>query len=287
MDMDNIVIAYSLLDPAGRGIAHNIVNIVKCEKDDSGYLDHVEALKEVFLCKNKNMLILGFNVDTIELEMLNSLSGITKYFVVLSRHSAESGKPSLTTHTPGNPWSRNDVGGRPWEIPPSNPVLMWYTLQELRRYSLENSLQGYEVCYEVTHHGPTSISRPITFIELGSSEKEWNDTKAQKIIALASISAIEKTEHLQPNCVITVGFGGTHYAPIFTRRAFEDNECYGHMVPSYVIKELTLDELRLVARKVIELTPGVRRVVVEKMRREIRSVIEEEARARGLDLIRF
>lgn len=287
MAVNKVIVSYSIFDLAGRGIAYNIVNLIGCRKESPRYLGDIEALEEVFLCEDRDVLVLGFNADTIELEMLDRLSSYTRYFVVLSRHSAESGKPSLTTHTPGNPWNRSDVGGKPWEIPPSNPVLMWYILQELRRYSNEYSLQGYDICYEVTHHGPTSISKPITFIELGSSEKEWGDSRAQKVIALASVSAIEKTEHLQPSCIVTVGFGGTHYAPLFTRRAFEKNECYGHMVPNYVIKELALNELRYVTRKIIELTPGVRRVVIEKMRRELRNIIEEETKAWNLEIARI
>ncbi|MEM2511790.1 MAG: D-aminoacyl-tRNA deacylase, partial [Ignisphaera sp.] len=147
-------------------------------------------------------------------------------------------------------------------------------------------LKDYEVCYEVTHHGPTSVSKPITFVELGSNESEWTDSNAHNVVALALLSAIDRTTNEKPNCITTVGFGGTHYAPLFTKRAFEENECYGHMVPNYVIKELSLDELRIVAGKVMDLTPNCQRVVIEKMRKEIRNVIEDEASKRGLEVVR-
>lgn len=287
--MSSIVVAYSIHDTAGVGIAKNIVKLIDCKlvnsiaSIDSNYL---EGLAEMYMCRNRDVVILGFSMDVIELEVLERVSKSTKYMIIVSKHSAKSGKPSLTTHTPGNLWGRNDFGGRPWEIPPSNPILMWYVLKELYRYSSEYFLHGYTVCYEVTHHGPTSLTKPITFVELGSSENEWSDVKAQKVVALATISAINKVEHEEPKCVVTVGFGGTHYAPLFTKRALEENECYGHMVPNYVIKELTLDELSIVTRKVISLTPGCSRVVIEKMRKEVREIIEEEARARSIEVVR-
>lgn len=288
--MSRIVIAYSVNDVAGVGISKNIVELLGCEPVnrildvDLGSLD---GLAKAYACNDLDALVLGFFLDVVDLEVLENLTKISKYMVIVSRHSAKSGKPSLTTHTPGNPWGRNDAGGRPWEIPPSNPVLMWHTLKELNRISAEHVLQGYTVCYEVTHHGPTSITKPITFVELGSSEKEWGNEEAQRVVALATVSAIEKVEHEEPDCVVAVGFGGTHYAPLFTRRAFEENECYGHMVPSYVLKELNLDDLRLVVKKVISLTPGCSRVVVEKMRKEVREIIEEESRVKGLEIVRY
>lgn len=285
--MSIIVISYYVFDPAGRGIANRIAKLIECEHIADFSSLGLESLREALMCKDRNILMLGFELDVIELEVLEKLSNIAKYMVVVSRHSAKSGRPSFTTHTPGNPWGRNDAGGKPWEIPPSNPNLMWYTLKELQRFSVEYALKEYEVCYEVTHHGPTSVTKPITFVELGSSENEWNNSAAHYVVASALLSAIDRTENEKPNCITAVGFGGTHYAPLFTRRAFEENECYGHMVPNYVIKELSLDELRIVAGKVMDLTPGCRRVVVEKMRKEVRSVIEDEASKRGLEVIRY
>lgn len=281
-----IVIAYSIRDLAGTGIARSIVTHLDCK--EGGYAGApLGSLKEVFLCVDRTVYIMGFEKDVVELEELEELSRFAKYYVVVSRHYARAGKPSLTTHPTGNPWGRSDAGGRPWEMTPSNPVLMWLALNELRRYGTESGLNEYDVCYEVTHHGPTSISKPIAFIELGSSENEWRNTKAQNVVALSTIKAIEKAELGNVECVVTVGFGGSHYAPIFTARAFREGECYGHMIPNYVIKELSLDELKFVARRAIELTPGVQRVVIEKMRLEVRKVIEEVAQAKGLEMVRY
>ncbi|MEM1806023.1 MAG: D-aminoacyl-tRNA deacylase [Ignisphaera sp.] len=285
--MDTII-AYYVDDPAGRGIIKYIIDFAKC-LEDSTLNSNTKELKERYICRNDNISLLGFSIDVIYLEVLNNFSS-AEYYVIVSRHSAKSGKPSLTTHTPGNPWGRSDFGGRPWEIPPSNPILMWYIIKGLNKYSIEFGLENkYEVCYEVTHHGPTSINKPVTFVELGSSEKEWTNTNAQEAIAMAILEAIKefRTRRTENECTISVGFGGSHYAPIFTKRAFEENECYGHMIPNYVIKELKLEELKFIARKAIELTPGSKRIVIEKMRKEMREIIEEEADRRNLEIVRY
>lgn len=286
--MTYATIAYYIKDPAGRGIVQHIVEIAKCDAESIQHND-IEELKEKYLCRNYDIVVLGFDIDVINFEILKHYPD-SEFYVVTSRHSARSGKPSLTTHTPGNPWKRNDAGGIPWELPPSNPVLMWYIIRELNKYGERYELLNeYEVCYEVTHHGPTSLTKPITFVELGSSEKEWIDNKAQEVIALATLEAI-KNYRLRRNeieCIVTVGFGGSHYAPIFTRRAFEEKECYGHMIPNYVIRELSLKELEFVSEKAIMFTPGSKRIVIEKMRKELRDVIERKAKYFNLEIIRY
>mgnify|MGYP001136811958 CR=1 FL=1 len=50
--------------------------------------------------------------------------------------------------------------------------------------------EGYEVMYEATHHGPTDIPLPSCFIELGSTEKEWNDRIAARAVAQAVLDAL-------------------------------------------------------------------------------------------------
>ncbi len=54
----------------------------------------------------------------------------------------------------------------------------------------------YEVSYECTHHGP-SLNVPAMFVELGSSEKQWNDSRAAEAVAHAAMEAIAKFEPFQ------------------------------------------------------------------------------------------
>ena len=86
---------------------------------------------------------------------------------------------------------------------------------------------------EVTHHGP-EINKPCCFIEIGSSEKEWQDEKAVKIIAETIKTAIEK---YKPNkeWVSCIAIGGKHYAPSFNKIQLNSNYAISHIIPEYTL----------------------------------------------------
>lgn len=279
------LIAFSINDVAGRGIATSLVDTARCKDILRSAVD--SRIKALYMCSSLKSIVAGFNEDVVFFDFLEEFNDV-KYLVVLSRHSSLTGVPTLTTHVPGNPWSRNDFGGKPWEIPPANPLLMWYFLRELLNQQTKNRLLEFKISYEVTHHGPTSVTKPITFIEIGSSEREWGMANVQRAVALVVIKGIEKmlSGPTEP-CTVSIGFGGPHYAPLFTRRAIEYCECYGHIVPNYVIKELSLEEIKLVAAKTIESTPDVERIVIEKVKSEIRKTIALIAEERGIEVVSY
>lgn len=286
MDEDaEYLIVFSVNDVAGRGIATSIIDMAGCR--DAHHDSRNSKARLLYTCSDIKSIIAGFNEDVIFFDFIEEYRSM-KYFIILSRHSSLTGIPTLTTHAPGNPWGRSDFGGKPWELPPANPILMWYFLRELYNQQVESGLLEFRVGYEVTHHGPTSITRPVTFIEIGSSEREWGMMSAQRAVAHTVINGIEKilSGQIEP-CIVSIGFGGSHYAPLFTRRAIEHNECYGHMIPNYVIRELSLEEIRFVTIKAIESTPGVKRIVLEKMKSEIRRAIALTAEERGVEVVSY
>ncbi len=94
-------------------------------------------------------------------------------YIFLSTHRSESGIPSLTVHTTGNFTDKEVLGARPREVGAIDPDLQknyFIALNERR-----SRLDGYEITIEATHHGPTSLRRPVLFVELGSSENQWRD----------------------------------------------------------------------------------------------------------------
>lgn len=278
-------IVYSINDPAGRGAAQKLLASLRCVEY------RIERAVEGYLCEGTEFkaYVAGFNEDVLYFEFLDqTMPSEVEFYLILSRHSARSAIPSLTVHTPGNPWHRADAGGRPWEVPLANPVLSWYILKALKELRDDVKLENFEVCYEVTHHGPTSLSKPVTFAEIGSTEKEWRMEDAHRVLAEAARIALEKlaTTKSKP-CKVSVGFGGPHYAPVFTHRALKYDECYGHMLASYVMKELASEELVKAVSTVIERTPGTEQAVIEKIRSAYRKVIEEVARAKGIEAVRL
>lgn len=102
-------------------------------------------------------------------------------YIFLSTHRAESGIPSLTVHTTGNFTDEQVLGARPREVGMIDPDLQKNYLMALN--SRKGLLDGYEITIEATHHGPTSLRKPVLFVELGSGEKQWGDDHAGEVIA--------------------------------------------------------------------------------------------------------
>lgn len=159
--------------------------------------------------------------------------------IFASRHESESGKPTLTTHVPGEPSKR--------ELAIASPSTLKSALRELVAARDELHLP-YEVSFEATHHGPTGLEIPVTFVEIGSSPTQWRDEiaaeAAARAIMVAATSSIRGHQ--------AIGFGGPHYAPRHTQVALRTDVCIGHILPKYV----TIDE-ELVKHAIARTSGGV------------------------------
>jgi D-aminoacyl-tRNA deacylase len=158
--------------------------------------------------------------------------------IFLSRHSSVRPVPVLTVHVTGN-FRTADVGGTPRTLAPAATGMMHATLRMLSRHCPE----GYRVSYEVTHHGPTGLSLPSFFVEIGSTEKEWVDRDAGKAVAESILSAFPK------NTVPLVGFGGTHYAARETEIALTSRGAFGHIAHTREIATLDEEMVRAMIEK--------------------------------------
>ncbi|MEM3696600.1 MAG: D-aminoacyl-tRNA deacylase [Candidatus Bathyarchaeia archaeon] len=186
-------------------------------------------------------------------EELVSAQNITDFFkdlelvVFISRHSSESGTPTLSVHTPGN-LGEAELGGLPRKVSVSPANAMRNALKALKQFRDALRLD-YEVCYECTHHGP-SLNVPAMFVELGSSPKQWNDLKAAEAVAHAAIKAISTFGKAEAKAVL--GIGGPHYNSKFTRMALENETAFGHMIPKYAIPYVDTEILRQCVQKTLE-----------------------------------
>ena len=140
-------------------------------------------------------------------------------YIFLSTHRSESGIPSLTVHTTGNFTHKEVLGGRPREVGMIDPDLQKNYLMALG--SRRDSLDGYEITIESTHHGPTSLRKPVLFVELGSSEKEWGDERAGEIIADSLVESLTKGKRGWEK--VGLAFGGTHYPEKFNKILLESD----------------------------------------------------------------
>jgi D-aminoacyl-tRNA deacylase len=215
------IIVYSQSDLAGRNIAQHLRVDMSLQEVPPG-----EGSFPAW--KGGDILLLETRARLIELDM--DTRG-AQWLLCLSRHRSESGRRCLTVHTPGNLTESAELGGTPSQIGISNPPLQTRLLAELKE---ERDSMGIadEVTVEATHHGPTSLPCPITFIEIGSDEGAWGDTRLGQCVARAIERSLLNGHPSPPSAI---GVGGGHYPEKFTNLMLEGRFSVGHIVPKYAM----------------------------------------------------
>jgi len=192
--------------------------------------------------KNEDESVMLISIDSSLLYADLELD--VEYYVFASRHKSIANRKTLTTHVTGNLTSQALYGGKPKSLAYANADAMKIALVELKKARDELGID-YEVCLEATHHGPTELSRPLLFVEVGSTEKEWRDSKAIEVAARACYKAATNKKEFQK----AIGIGGTHYAPLHTRVVLETDIAIGHIIPSYAIDELEFEVFKEAVEK--------------------------------------
>jgi D-aminoacyl-tRNA deacylase len=180
--------------------------------------DFEEVQGQPNVCAYKDLLLVTVGNG---ISKITALPSRADEVIVASRHASESGRPTLTTHVPGEPSKR--------ELAIASPPTLKLALRELVIARDELRLP-YEVSLEATHHGPTGLAVPVTFVEIGSSPAQWRDKKAAEAVARAIMAAA--TSPIKGHQAI--GFGGPHYAPRHTQVVLRTDVCIGHILPKYV-----------------------------------------------------
>jgi D-aminoacyl-tRNA deacylase len=178
----------------------------------------------LLLARYEGMIVLPPNLD----EFFNPQA-----YIFLSRHSAESGIASLTAHTTGNFSSDAKFGGNGRELGRADPALLKNYLMAL--WKRREKVEGYEITMEATHHGPTSLQKPVLFVELGSSEKYWGDKEAAAVVAEALMESLTEKQIWSR---VAIGFGGTHYPEKFTKMVIEGDTAFSFIVPKYALENI-------------------------------------------------
>lgn len=185
--------------------------------------------------KYPNVKIFETDKGVLELDLLESEFRKLKaeLIIVASSHKSEAGIPMLNCHTTGN-WTSDDSHGGKSKTLSIAPALYLRTgILEFKKLKEKNpKLKDYEIGMEVTHHGPT-IPFPVMFVEVGSSEKQWNDLAACE----AAADVIHKLTSETPEKITTaIGFGGGHYCPQFNKKLSEI--ALGHICPKYAADDV-------------------------------------------------
>ncbi len=207
---------------------------------------------------NGDQIYLGLTKESlIFLDNLNlGKSAINPDLIIFaSRHRSEAQRPAFLAHLTGN-WSRKaEFGGNPRELSLASALLFKAGFLSL----LENSkvctvLANFSTDIEVTHHGPTTLEKPLIFMELGSTKEEWSIDEAGEVVANSIINAIYKCLDFKKkkNQYIGLGFGGTHYAPNFQRLVINSNVAMSFICPKYYIQELNRDLIAQMIENTLE-----------------------------------
>lgn len=197
--------------------------------------------------KGKNVTLMTLSQEAVTAQNLPESFPEANLIVFISRHSSQTGKPTLTVHTPGN-FAEAQLGGLPRAVSVSPAHAMHAALRTLSHYKEKMNLQ-YAVSYECTHHGP-SLKVPAMFVELGSCEQQWRDIIAAEAVGHAAICAISNFNLSDESAVL--GIGGTHYNQKFTELALEGRAVFGHMVPKYAVSKVDCEILTQCRERTLE-----------------------------------
>ncbi len=196
---------------------------------------------------NKNVTLVTLNEESVRAQSLPEKFPEAKLFVFISRHSSQSGRPTLSVHTPGN-FGDAELGGLSRTVSVSPALAMQNALKALMHY--KGTLQlDFEVTFECTHHGP-SLNVPTMFVELGSSPQQWSDLRAAEAVAHAAMEAI--ANFTAPTNTAVLGIGGTHYNQRFTLMALMGEAVFGHMIPKYAVNLVDREMLTQCMEKTLE-----------------------------------
>jgi D-aminoacyl-tRNA deacylase len=239
-----ILLVASSKDTAGVNIAGHILNHYPFNKTDGAFQETPIYSAEI---NGKKLRLVTLKEETINAQNLPDHFADLDLVVFISRHSSASGTPTLSVHTPGN-LGPAELGGLPRKVSVSPAVALRDALKALMRLREEMKLE-YEVSYECTHHGP-SLNVPAMFVELGSSEKQWNDLKAAEAVAHAAMEAIVKFGASEN--VAVLGIGGPHYNQRFTKMALGDDLIFGHIIPKYAVQWVDAEILSQCVERTLE-----------------------------------
>jgi D-aminoacyl-tRNA deacylase len=219
-----VALVNSREDKAGQNIRHHIEQLL-----DTGIVTSREHGRTYEFFDVAGRLIHAEGVDKdIDADLV----------IFLSRHASTNPVAVLTVHVTGN-FGNAELGGTPRTLAPAAPAMMQATLRALARHCPE----GYRVSYEVTHHGPTGITHPSFFVEIGSTEKEWTDPAAGRAVAEAVLGATPI------HAVPLIGFGGTHYAARETEITLSSRGAFGHIAHTREVAQLDGPMVRQMVEK--------------------------------------
>lgn len=210
-----LLIAYQS-DPAGSNMASYMMQDMRKQGD---------------IYHGKNFDLVVISTPAISADWIEEKYQYDSY-VFLSKHASESGTLALTCHSTGN-FSEAQFGGFPRQIAIPHPHLQKSYMKHL--WAKRNNFPKFEITIEATHHGPTALNKPALFIEIGTTQKEWNDKNLCESVAKIIVEEVCKEPEKHK---VAICFGGTHYPQKFNKELIEGEFALGTVVPKHALDNL-------------------------------------------------
>jgi D-aminoacyl-tRNA deacylase len=266
------LIVCSTEDLASQNIKTHLIEILDPEERKLSDYVFYDAGK-IGIIEIKERLIYADHLD----ERLKKLGLNFDEILFASRHSSKDKRKMFSVHVSGNV-ATADYGGKPYSLAKPSPIrIKNYVLALKKRL---HRVTDYQFTLEVTHHGPSEISTPSAFYEIGSTEEEWRDEEAGRVVAECLIEAINDR---RSDWQIAVGVGGTHYAPRQTEIILETTFTFGHNFAKYTFSGLNKEILI----KAVELSDAEYIVIDEKSTTSaVKSLIKEVVEELGIQMLK-
>jgi len=165
--------------------------------------------------------------DSIYAENIDKKFPEGNFFIFATKHKSEQERKTFSIHAPGN-FKKAELGGKDNKVCKTSAFFLKHLFITLNQEAKDSD---YECTLEVTHHGPY-LEKPCCFIEIGSSEEQWEDEEAGKIIARTINKAI-KTFTPNQKWKAAIGIGSPHYCPNFNKIQLNSELAISHIIPNY------------------------------------------------------
>jgi D-aminoacyl-tRNA deacylase len=244
-------------------------------KETSEYFDNGPILqyKNIRLVYSEKDVIHSDHCDSLDADML----------IYGSRHKSAANKPSLLTHVTGNLGKDNSHGGNPFELSYGSTRAIREIYLGLLKEKNNYQLDDFDVTVEATHHGPTSMDTPLVFVEVGSTEREYNNEQAILAVAktIMNLCLKQQEEEIKPS----ICFGGGHYATRFNELMELTSVAIGHILPKYHKQNLTISIVEQMIDKTIE---EVRYAIIDRssLNNDQIAIIRDTCSTRDIEVVK-
>jgi len=202
--------------------------IIASKKDKAGI--NITTQLSQFSRENFNFYLIEDELiytENLDLEKINKYD----FIIFASKHKSEKNEKTLSIHAPGN-WRSAELGGEREKVSKTSAQFQKQLFEILNKNVNASGLDAkYKVTLECTHHGPL-IDKPCVFIEIGSTQTEWEDRRAGFILAKTILETIQNFQ-LNPYNEVAIGIGGPHYCPNFNKLQLKSNVAISHVIPNY------------------------------------------------------